>query len=189
MVTDIMIDTEFLSLKYDAYILSIGAVSWDMKSRDFEVLDSIHIFPSMESQGDQGAKIDEGTFQWWLSQSVEAKAGIIEGQRVGGHIGIIGALHALSSFMRSQKGFRRVWSHGLVCDLPLLKHWYDKLNMKTPWHYQTPRDTRTLFDCYGEVPEKKFTVGVAHDALADAIVQAEQVFTAWKGLRGGYVSV
>ena len=41
MITDIMIDTEFLSLKYDSYILSIGAVAWDSEDEEFYVLQVI----------------------------------------------------------------------------------------------------------------------------------------------------
>lgn len=179
MITDIMVDTEFLSLTYDSHILSIGVVGWDI-DQEFKVEDSLHMFPSMESQTTFGAKVDQGTFQWWLGQSDEARKAIIEGQRVS-KTSIQTCLLKLSIFFAIRKStLQRVWSHGSVCDLPLLKHWCDKVDMRTPWHYQAPRDTRTLFDTVGFTPKRDYTKSVAHDALADAVAQAQQVHEAWK---------
>ena len=180
MITDIMIDTEFLSLKYDSYILSIGAVAWDSEDEEFYVLDRLHEFPSMRSQQKYSPTIDGDTLMWWLGQSQEPRESIINGQKKACKA-IKDTLLNLGYFIQDKgPGIQRIWSHGAVCDLPLLKHWYDKLGMVTPWQYQQPRDTRTLFEAVNCTPERNYTGGVAHDALADAIAQAEQVHTAWK---------
>lgn len=179
-VTDIMIDTEFLSFKYDSYLMSIGVVAWDITEPDFKVVDQVHIFPDMDSQTEFGAKMDRDTLMWWLNQSEQARVSIISGQKK-----TLGSMrNCLTSLSTRilEWGFsvERIWSHGECCDLPLLKHWYDKLNLTVPWRYQQPRDTYTLFEVVNHTPEKKFHGGVAHDALADATAQAEQVHEAWK---------
>jgi hypothetical protein len=176
-----MIDTEFLSLRYDAQILSIGAVAWDMGEPVFDVKNNkhLHVFPDMDSQTCYGAKVDRETLLWWLGQDPEPQAEIIRGQRYN-HITIREALVQLSYFILEKAEITRIWSHGAVCDLALLKHWYDKIELPVPWQYQTPRDTRTLFDVVGHTPQKNFHGNVEHDALADAVAQAEQVHTAWR---------
>lgn len=187
MVTDIMIDTEFLSLTYDAHILSIGIVAWDITAEKFTPLDSTHQFPSLDSQTPFKAKIDQGTLVWWLQQSIEARGGIAHGQKIL-YRNIVNVFWTIFYFFQDHKEVKRVWSHGAVCDLPLLKHWYDKLGMEVPWDYRTPRDTRTLFEAIGHTPKRNYGEGVAHDALSDAMAQAEQVHTAWK-LRRNHVQI
>ena len=77
----------------------------------------------------------------------------------------------------------RLWSHGGNFDTPILQSLIEN-EVDVPWHYRTPRCTRTLFEqaerrMPGFADGLEFR-GIQHDALCDAIHQARKAQLAWK---------
>lgn len=175
---DIMIDTEFLSFRMDSFILSIGAVAFDVAQPEFKVISEFYEVPTVDSQ--KYGKMDGSVLNFWLTQGAEVKEAIIKHKEKKG---IVGALLGLSAWLYQFKQpdkTLRVWSHGAACDLPLLFHTYKLYDLNCPWHYQSPRDTRTLFDlCPIDISKLVGENENKHNALADAIYQAKKVHAAW----------
>lgn len=82
----------------------------------------------------------------------------------------------------------RLWSHGENMDEPMLRMAYKALNLPVPWHYRSPRDTRTAFDLAGMDPTTCLndfqTGGTFHNALDDAVTQARAVCAAYATVNG-----
>lgn len=176
MVTDILIDMEFLSLRYDTAILSLGAVAWDMQAEKFDPEHELYTVPSLSSQT---GKVDAGTFAWWMNQADEIRVPLGVEQEMTQET-LKTTLEAVSRMVKSYD-VKRIWSHGAACDLGILKYWYDHFHMPEPWHYQAVRDTRTLFDFCK--PLVVYRSDKDHHALNDARRDAERVYIAYNTLR------
>lgn len=68
------------------------------------------------------------------------------------------------------KDIKGVWSHGLNFDIPILVSLFAAYKQREPWHYRTPRDTRTMMMLAGI--DKVRATDVKHSAEHDAIAQA-----------------
>lgn len=129
---------------------------------------------------------DPRTVQWWSEQSDEAQAAFND------PIDLRDALKRFTAWLISVCGddalTNRVclWSHGAAFDPPILAAAYAALGQMVPWHYRSPRDTRTLFDLAGIEDHSAWLrqhpgpLGIPHHALDDAICQARAVCAAWE---------
>lgn len=130
-------------------------------------------------------KRDPATVQWWNDQSAEAKGAFID------PVDLSLALARFSDWLTGglqQPSELRLWSHGASFDPPILEAAYHAVGQVVPWHYRSPRDTRTAFDLVGIEDHTKWlkqfaTPGeVYHHALDDAIVQARAICAAYAAL-------
>ena len=163
----IMIDIETLDTARTATILQIGACKFDP---DDGITEHFNAFVDIESQS--LSTISAATLKWWTSQQVMpiwADA-----------IPIDVALDNLRSWLRAQgindSGFNyEIWCKGTDFDTQILAHAYEKyLHTPAPWKYNSPRDCRTMFKVFEELKAPTENVS-KHDALADAIHQAEHL--------------
>lgn len=75
----------------------------------------------------------------------------------------------------------RLWCHGPAFDPPIIEAAFRALGLPVPWHYRSPRDTRTIFDAAGIEDHSAWLaqhpgpLGIPHHALDDAICQARGV--------------
>lgn len=131
---------------------------------------------------------DRHTEKWWSQQSEEAQAAFAN------PVLLDAALRDLAYWM-AELGTPeniRLWSHGAHFDEPILRVAYDRIGAnggQTPWHYRSPRDTRTIFEAAGMDPtnclENYARPGdVYHHALHDARVQAQAICAAYARIRG-----
>ena len=82
-------------------------------------------------------------------------------------------------------GGKRVWSHGAGFDVIILEWYFRKIEKAIPWSFWEVRDTRTLFDI--GINPNRATV-TAHNALADAVDQAQGVQKIYRTLRSSTMS-
>lgn len=124
---------------------------------------------------------DPETVQWWGEQSPEAQAAF------SNPVDLMDGLQMFSEWLKtmcSDPRDLRMWSHGSAFDAPILEAAYHAVGLPVPWHYRSPRDTRTAFDMAGIEDHSAHltacTTGaeVWHHALHDAIVQARAVVMA-----------
>lgn len=124
---------------------------------------------------------DPETVQWWGEQSPEAQAAF------SNPVDLLDGLQMFSEWLKtmcSDPRDLRMWSHGSAFDAPILEAAYHAVGLPVPWHYRSPRDTRTAFDMAGIEDHSAHltacTTGaeVWHHALHDAIVQARAVVIA-----------
>ena len=184
-MTHIMLDFETLSLKDNATLLSLGACVFDT---EFGV--SVNTFyAAIDPRTQPGRDVDAGTALWWMEQSDEARSRITlavkdadrlnevdpEPEAVYNAIRDNAALpimHVALAFAGwlEQYPTAEVWGKG-ARDHIWLQTMFDYCGLKNPVLHRLQRDYRTLAELFPAV--KHTRAGVAHDALADAVYQAE----------------
>ena len=176
-VIHLMVDLETLSLKPNAYIRSVGAVFFgpDYLGPRF--------YESCDGSTQEGADISEATLSWWKDQSPEAKAALANPM----HNGLNDTLTRFSQWIHQeidytlsgmlQRGEEMklelwVWSNGADFDTVILSNAFARLGLPTPWQFYNVRCYRTLKNIFRNIRAEEFK-GAKHDALADAVHQAE----------------
>lgn len=169
-----MVDIETLATSHDAAILSIGACEFDpYMGKGVSKLFYRNI--TQLSNKAFGRKTDPETIEWWLQQSPEAQAKLFTEPRVP----LIIALADFRDFIG--KGKPKLWSNGPTFDEDILRNAFKNCDVEFPVHYSGSRCVRTtnaLLKHRGiDKPERS---GTHHNALDDAIFQAECVILAFQ---------
>lgn len=177
----LMIDLETLCTKPTAVVLSAGLVLFDpkegIKKKHHEVLD-------VQAQLDSGRTVSESTLKWWFSQGEKAK-GIFD--NLAGDNEVNSNLH-ISSFLSVLEGFLngidlkelKVWGNGPSFDLCMIENMYHEEQRWIPWKFWNVCCFRT-FDRITKCRQKHQRKGTHHDALDDAVYQAECVIKSMGG--------
>lgn len=172
----IMIDLETLGNRSDAVILSLGAVKFDLDSDKIDDK-AFYASISIDSNLELGRRIQEDTLLWWLKQEIAAQSVFHEEK-----IALPQALEDFSDWVGT--GDYEVWSNGADFDIPMVAHAFAQIQMETPWKFWAGNCVRT----YKKLPGAKAIAsgvpfaGVKHDALADAVHQAQVVQAIHKNL-------
>jgi 3' exoribonuclease, RNase T-like len=166
MSTHIMIDLETLGTTADAAILSIGAVVFDLETGMLD--DTFYRVVSFESQPNRVLSRD--TLAWWMKQSPEAAAVFTDKNKFA----LQDALRDFAVWVPCL-GKVHAWSNGADFDLPMLTHAFDQCGLRQPWPTFNGRCYRTYKNLPGARDVKVIRVGEHHNALDDAIYQAEHV--------------
>lgn len=161
----IMIDIETLGTKAGCVVLSIGACEFSDKGIGKEFYGCI----SPESCTNWGLTIEPRTVMWWMNQSQDARDFITKGKQEELDT-VLDALRAAFKW----KG-KNVWCNGASFDFPILTAAHDAIGRAVPWEFWNCHDYRTIKNIVGrEVYEAcKVEASVAHNALADAVAQAQ----------------
>ena len=181
MNTDIMIDLETLDVLPSATILTIGAVKFDPFGDDINepACQKFYVRVDVDSCDRLGCTVSPSTLEWWSNQSQAAQD---EAFDPANRIDITDAMTQLYKFCW---GAKRVWSHGAGFDVIICEHLFRKMGKAIPWQFWEVRDTRTLFDI--GINPNRATV-TAHNALADAVDQAQGVQKVYRTLRSSTMS-
>jgi exodeoxyribonuclease VIII len=185
--TDVSIDIETLGHKYNAPILSIGAVAFN---RDTGKLGKTFY---QEIEPDSAIKVGTptaSTIAWWITQSKAAQR-IFNDSAVAreNKMHIASALLNFVTYVRSL-GTPRPWGNGATFDVTIIEHSIDMgtVGLAPPWVYWNIRDIRTLVDTaetlFGWKKDSVAREGVHHNALDDAVHQAKLVIGAWAAIGG-----
>jgi DNA polymerase III epsilon subunit-like protein len=157
MTNNIMIDLETMGKGSDSAIIAIGAVRFSN-----EIEDKFYVVVDLQSSIDMGLNMDASTVCWWLKQSDEARAKILEPG-----ISLPYALTQLGGWIGKDA---KVWGNGASFDNAILATAYKKARLKQPWKYYDDRCYRTLKNLFPEI--KMDRAGVHHCAVDDAESQA-----------------
>jgi len=171
-----MFDAETLGTTADSVIMSIGAVKFDLDSDQIDD-EGFYVSISIESNLAAGRKISEPTLKWWLQQERAAQNVFFEPKQV-----LEDALLSLSEWLGHSK--RYVWSNGADFDLPLLAHAYASFGYEPPWEFWNARCVRTYKTLPGVDSLPKPPNKLKHNALADAVAQAQYVQSVQRFLKG-----
>jgi hypothetical protein len=120
---------------------------------------------------------DPKTEVWWEQQSEAAQAAFSNP---------VDLLDGLMLFKRwfdqicPRPADARIWSHGAHFDVPILEAAFKCVGYDAPWHYRSPRDTRTVFEQARLDPDTCLSGfaaagNVHHHALDDATTQARAI--------------
>lgn len=174
MLNHVMVDLETLGNKPSAVFISIGAVVFDPFTGAIDRQNSFYRRIDWESASHR--QIDVSTVKWWMKQSAAAISEILQpGQEY---------LKVLNDFSSWFPKGGVIWGNGATFDVSILS---DAYQHSPPWQFWNVRDVRTVVDMAQGIVERescKF-VGVKHNALDDAIFQAEYVSKMVMALRNG----
>jgi DNA polymerase III epsilon subunit-like protein len=164
-IEGIMIDVETLGTQAGCSILSIGACEFTSKGvgkQYYEVIDP-------ESCAQWGLTIELRTVMWWMEQNQQARDSLTRARKTPLDVALKGLINGFK-----WKG-KRVWCNGANFDFPILEAGFRAVGFDVPWDYWATCDYRTLKglvskDTYNGV---KIEPTISHNALADAVAQAE----------------
>lgn len=161
-IRNVMLDLETFDIKPGGIVLSIGACTFDMRERFYQII-------SLSDSRFHGFNENIETVRWWHKQDPRAYA-----EAVGGVDSVLVSLNKFSDWMQSLEAKKniQVWGNGADFDLPILAAYYDKLNLERPWSAYSGRCYRTLKTLLPHItPPKKNKM--KHSALEDAVYQAQ----------------
>lgn len=174
---DISIDLETTSNKFNSAILSIGACRFDRVSGKTQ---QTYYAEVQIDDALRYGKPNADTLKWWMRQSPQAQA--IWQRPEDQKLPLFEALRGLTDFVRSCNAGVKVWGNGASFDLTILEHAYERAGngLVGGWEFWDIRDMRTILDAT-KVEMRDFKRnGVYHNALDDAVFQAEVMCAAWK---------
>ena len=168
----VMVDIEKLGV-----IASIGAVEFDGTGdykTFYRAIDQTTVLLA-------GLPVDTGSVEFWQQQSPEALAPLLDSKEK------VGLVPVLNDFAKFISGNTWLWAKGPQYDCVELAQCYAALKMKVPWRWKNLRDVHTITALAGVEPVE---ASLKHDALSDAVAQAETVAKAYEKLglklmRGG----
>ena len=177
-MNDLMLDLETLSTRHDACILSIGACLFDIETG--AIGETFHRFIAVDDSETRG-HISFDTIKWWMQQSDEARSLLFKNKQ---SIDTETALLDLCAFVPRNKSLK-VWSNGATFDLVIIRNDMDRQSLCLTWQYWQERDVRTMVDIAERLTgintaKTVSFAGVKHDALADAVHQANYVSQAYQ---------
>lgn len=173
-MNDVMIDFETLGNGDNKCICQVGAVYFDRVTGETGAEFKMNI--DAASHVASGAKIDASTVYWWLQQSDEARASILELPRYDVHR----AMSDLNAFLANAS---RIWSHATF-DFVTLTDTLKQLGIKPTFKYNQGLDLRTLTQLAGVTVADFSREGTHHDGLADAKHQVKYAVAAMNAIKG-----
>jgi len=176
---DVMVDLETLGNKPGCIILSIGAVFFDPLTG--ELGDTHYRVIRTAGQTELGLHEDEDTMKWWAAQAPAARQVLQEAQN--SKFTLEESLVEFTDFVaKPGLGTVQVWGNGADFDNAILTVGYMATQRNIPWKFWNNRCFRTLKALCPELKMEKSLL--AHNALNDAIMQAEHACKVFKALRG-----
>lgn len=193
-MTHIMLDLETWGRTPGSDIRSIGAVVFDPIAGWMPSHSEAFIFyvacnnPALSKDGTRRKyplTREPATVQWWSEQSEDAQKAFTNPtdlkealQAFENWIGIV------AGCTPSEAQHVRLWANDPHFDVSILGAAFRACGMSEPWHYRAPRSQKTITEAAGMTREDyaPFNHGTAHNALDDAISQAQIVCEAYRRL-------
>jgi len=165
----VMIDLETMGTRPNAPIIAIGAVMFDGTKAHDEFYVNVDLASAVD---DSHAVVDPKTVLWWMDQSGEARSSLREDKKE-----ILTALYEFREWLKPVKP-EGVWGNGASFDNVILSETYKRMGLEPPWPFWTDRCYRTMKNMYPQVEMER--VGTHHNALDDAMSQANHLIKIWR---------
>jgi len=178
----LMIDLETLGTSGRSCILAIGAVRFDLDTLAVNEDEGFYTAVSIDSNLQAGRTIDESTLIWWMGQSDAARAVFKQPK-----MALSDALAEFEQWMGDIGPDTVVWGNGPSFDLGMLSDAYRSQGWEAPWKFFNERCVRTYRDLPIAKRVAKVQPAVAHNALHDALAQAQHIVAIHRALLGADV--
>ena len=184
ILNDVMVDLETLGKRAGCVIVSVGAVKFDPKTGFVDVDNSFYKAITVESAMRYGLTVDPDTLRWWMRQSKEAQFVFNDPAATS----LQAALVEFAEWVDEEGEYDNVkmWGNGASFDNPILAAAFEAVDIIQPWQFWNDRCYRTKKAEAKAVPFNR--VGLAHNALDDAVSQAHhlcQIYMAERVAKGG----
>ena len=170
--THFMVDIETLATGRDAAITTIGACTFDV---DGDIGHTFSALIDLEASKSPGV-IDPATIYWWLQRDKEAQLAMVptsfsddqplEQTLVKFHRWV---------YLTASGTTPVLWSNGPMFDERILREACKRTDVPFHFHFRDSRDCRTIFALRPDSLDKPPRQGTHHNALDDAIYQAESI--------------
>lgn len=171
-----MVDIETLGNKPNAAIISIGATAFDSSGiAEQQYYTKVCLDDTLKY-----GKADGSTLAWWLEQSDEARKELYE---TNNRHPLTRCLQGLSNYflkMGSSESKTTIWGCGASFDPVILQNAYEAVGQNLPWKFWNIRCHRTMKALFKDVPEPAISGNIKHNALADAVKQAQHLIAICK---------
>lgn len=176
-----MVDLETLGTRAGCSILSIGAVLFSSSAPEWKG-PTFYTPVNRLSCAQAGLKESPDTVAWWRGQGEGARAVLAEAD-LGTTATLAEALKAFAAWLTLHTDTKavQVWGNGADFDNPILSAAYDAAGVPQPWGAYSGRCYRTLKSLCPS--EKIVRTGTHHNALDDAVSQAEHAVRILRSLR------
>jgi hypothetical protein len=164
----VMIDLETMGTSPNAPIVAIGACRFD---KDGVAENKFYATISLSSAVASGAEMDADTVLWWMQQDNNAKAEVFNAT---GDAEL--SLLAFTNWLRL-RDISGVWGNGASFDNVILAQTYRRFDQPQPWPFWLDRCYRTVKN-FSDV--EMVREGTHHNALDDAVSQANHLIAIWK---------
>lgn len=172
---DVMVDLETLGTNPRSPIASIGAVRFDpdtgeLGDRFYQTVDIVGY------QSTSAFMFDYSTLKWWMGlNSAVIKSTFIDGVKP-----LDDVLSLFTAYIAGDKV--NLWGNGSDFDNVILGHAYDAMGRTKPWSFGRNRCYRTMknLGAGAHLPVRK---GLHHNALDDAVFQAQHLINIFKALK------
>jgi len=173
----ISLDIETAGSRPGSAVLSIAAVDFwpqtpenPIAKRFFRVID---LWDSLMV----GLTVDQDTLNWWMQQDKRARD---RAQTDRGRVSVFEALQDFEAYLGGTASKdTRIWAKGPDFDVVMMAEVYRKTGRRIPWSYRRVRDVRTIMALTGGQVKEDKANRIEHDALDDALMQAEAVVKAY----------
>jgi exodeoxyribonuclease VIII len=177
---DIMVDIETCGRGPGCAIVSIGAVMFD---RVAGLGSKFYMVTNLGGQlGTFGLRKDPDTMAWWSKQSEDARE-TMEQAAAGHGTELPSAFSEFALWAGPCGGNVRLWGNGADFDNAILAYAHEACGMTPFWKFWNNRCFRTLKALYPPAGAK-MTGGIRHNALDDAVHQAERAVEALRAMAG-----
>lgn len=174
---DVMFDLETMSTRPNAAILSIGAVGMDLANLRLTG-ESFYVNIELSSCADLGLHVSTSTQDWWAAQEQEARDALTKNAKP-----LRDGLQDLRNWLRTE-GCKphnvRPWGNGAAFDVVILESAYKACDMAVPWEFRNHMCYRTKKNEHYRTVPPGARVGIKHNALDDALTQAEHLFRIYR---------
>lgn len=186
----LMVDIETLGTQPGCAVVAIGAVWFDPEDNGWRARHRGYYAEVLLEDALKHGTADSSTLKFWMGQSEDARKFLTNDE---GKIPLKQALEGLDAFIhhQSQHAQRRdvyVWGNCNKFDLGNLEAMYDAVGWAYPWNYGRGQNVRTvvwLAQQFFGMDRPGMKLGrTAHNALDDAIHQAEYVTEMVRKIRG-----
>ena len=169
---DAMMDVECMGMPPTGALIGIGCCFFDLDTETIgpTFYRSINLATSVR----EGGTIDPATVMFWLTQSDAARNAVRYNTQ-----DIRKVLGDFSDWIAETCRHEdvRMYGNSSGFDCTLVDGAYKRMGMKAPWHFSRERCFRTVRNLYPSVKYDPAEKGDnAHNALADAVFQAEHLF-------------
>lgn len=166
MAVHVMADIETLGLSINCVPLAIGGVKFDGE----EIVDKFHVGIDPVDAERYGLKVDAATaWNYWADPKRNVAR---ERLHALPKVDLFAALDGFAMWVNQTPTDERgsLWGKGATFDNVRIKAFYDAVGLDYPFSYRQDECYRTLANRCKDVEYAQ--VGVAHDALDDAMSQA-----------------
>ena len=167
------IDIETLGTEPNSVILSIGVVAFDPHTNTIDE-EGLEVNLDVEEQISLGMTINYNTVVWWMGKSDEARK-VFRSENM---VGLSDCYNHIKRYLEKHQpdtGNVKPWGNGSSFDIVLLESLFRLMSKEPLWKYHNIRDVRTIVDLAGLDPKPYRLKGIHHNALDDAINQANMV--------------